>query len=125
MTDNAAKPNIRGRRQKSDRERYADALWRQGAPAREVAKRKLLAEGTPVRQRITQALDSRMLDGPEVDEELGVAEPMVDWWEEGRVVPTGDEIERLAELTQYPVQFFYEPWTPMGPAWMCADDGCR
>ncbi len=109
----------------TDRQKYAAALWRQGESGRQSHRLRLLATGTPNRRRITLALDYHGFDGPEVDAALGVIEPMVDWWEEGRVVPSGEEIERLAALTQFPVEFFYDASVEMGPAWMCGDEGCR
>lgn len=75
----------------------------------------------PVPARITTALDLRGLYGPEVDEACGVAEPAVDQWEAGEIEPTPEQVARLAELTGFPVAFFYEPVTPgeYGPAWIC------
>ena len=108
---------------KTDREKYADAVWRQGEPRRQ----KLLAQGTPNRHRITLALDYRMLDGPEVDVWCGGKEPMVDMWEAGTLVPTGEQVMLLAALTQYPVEWFYKDDPPemTGPMFMCGDDGCE
>lgn len=63
----------------------------------------------PIAARITQALDAIGAEGPWVDEALGGAEPMVDRWEEGLLVPTRAQVERLALLTQMPVGFFYKP----------------
>lgn len=93
---------------KTDREKYADAVWRQGAPARARERENMLATQTPNPKRITMALDYRELYGPEVDEACGVAEPMVDWWEAGAVVPTAEQMLLLAELTHFPVEFFYK-----------------
>lgn len=71
----------------------------------------------PNRHRITMALDSRGLDGPEVDEALDVhghnvlGEPIdvgvVDAWEAGTTIPSELEVRRLATLTGYPLAFFY------------------
>ena len=81
---------------------------------------------TPTPERITQALDLREMDGPEVDEALGGEEPMVDEWESGDRVPTLEQVQALAELTQFPVRFFYQPPPPsLGPGWMCGADGCQ
>lgn len=63
----------------------------------------------PVPARITRALDAIGADGPWVDEALGGTEPMVDQWEAGELVPTREQIERLAVLTHMPVAYFYEP----------------
>lgn len=80
---------------------------------------------TPTPERITQALDLRELYGPEVDRALGGEEPMVDEWESGERIPTLEQVQALAELTQFPVRFFYMPAPPpLGPLWMCGDDGC-
>jgi hypothetical protein len=81
---------------------------------------------TPTPERITMALDLRELYGPEVDRALGGEEPMVDEWESGARVPTLTEVRVLAELTGFPVRFFYlEPPPPLGDGWMCGSDGCR
>ena len=66
---------------------------------------------TPIPERITLALDMRQLYGPEVDRACGVEEPAVDEWEAGTRVPTPEQIALLAELTNYPVGYFYEPVT--------------
>lgn len=63
----------------------------------------------PVPARITLALDSRGMWGAWVDEACGVEEPAVDEWESGDRVPTRAQVEALAELTNYPVGFFYRP----------------
>lgn len=56
--------------------------------------------------RITHALDSRELYGPEVDIALGGREPMVDEWEAGVRYPTWEQVQALAKLTDYPLVFF-------------------
>ncbi|MFD9947720.1 hypothetical protein ACFWYW_56780 [Nonomuraea sp. NPDC059023] len=82
-----------------------------------------LAAG-PVPYRITVALDYHGLYGPEVDIALGGVEPMVDDWEAGTLVPTREQIELLAKLTQFPVKFFYLPEPePLGPVWLCRRSG--
>lgn len=55
---------------------------------------------------ITTALDMCKLHGPEVDEACGVEEPTVDWWENGLVYPTWEQLCALAQLTGFPPQFF-------------------
>ena len=80
---------------------------------------------TPVPERITMALDSRELYGPEVDRALGGKEPMVDEWEAGARIPDLTQIQALAKLTGYTVRFFYEPAPPpLSGGWMCGQDGC-
>lgn len=64
---------------------------------------------TPVPARIKYALDARKLDGPEVDVACGAVEPAVDRWETGEEVPTGEQVQLLAALTGFPVEFFYAP----------------
>ncbi|WP_372672609.1 zinc finger domain-containing protein [Amycolatopsis kentuckyensis] len=64
------------------------------------------AAGDVVPHRITQALDLRGLYGPEVDEACGVAEPQVDMWEAGELYPAWEALVLLAELTDFPVEFF-------------------
>lgn len=56
--------------------------------------------------RITWALDSRKLDGPEVDIACGVQEPIVDEWEAGETYPTWEQLLLLSELTHYPIGYF-------------------
>lgn len=65
----------------------------------------------PIPARITVALDSIGAEGAWVDEALGGAEPMVDEWEEGKRTPTPQQVEKLAELTGFPLAFFYKPVT--------------
>lgn len=74
-----------------------------------------LPEGVPERTRITTALDRCGLDGPEVDEALGVANALdtaVDEWERGDLVPSGDELRRLAFLTGVQPRWFFGPAMP-------------
>ncbi|MER5649698.1 hypothetical protein [Streptosporangium sp. NPDC002524] len=85
----------------SDREKYQEALRKQ-QEAGELSP-------TPIPWRITTALDARKLYGPEVDRALGGEEPMVDQWESGELVPTPEQIVKLARLTGWPVGFFYRP----------------
>jgi hypothetical protein len=80
---------------------------------------------TPTPERITAALDLRDLYGPEVDQALGGEEPMVDEWESGERVPTFEQIQALAKLTDFPVRFFYQPPPPPLPGWLCGKDGCE
>lgn len=63
----------------------------------------------PVPARITLALDSAGLWGPQVDVDLGGVEPMVDEWEAGIRLPTPAQIDRLARLTGYPAAWFTTP----------------
>jgi transcriptional regulator with XRE-family HTH domain len=78
------------------------------APGADEARRRWTA-GQVVPHRITLALDSCRLDGPEVDEACGVQEPAVDRWERGTLYPTWDQLCALALLTDFPVAFFAEP----------------
>ena len=76
----------------------------------------------PVPFRITTALDTADLHGPEVDAALGVPEPTVDLWEEGKLVPTDEQLHRLAELTGFPVDYFFRerpPHTETGAMFLC------
>lgn len=59
--------------------------------------------------RITYALDSRGLDGPEVDEACLAHEPDVDRWEAGLLYPTFEQLLALAKLTDYPPHYFTLP----------------
>lgn len=62
--------------------------------------------GQVVPHRITTALDLRELYGPEVDRACGVEEPAVDEWEAGLRYPTWEQLQALAELTDFPPKFF-------------------
>jgi len=80
----------------------------------------------PTPERITLALDLRDLYGPEVDQMLGGEEPMVDEWEAGERIPTVPQMQALAELTGFPVKFFYlPPPPPLTGGWICGTDGCQ
>lgn len=85
-----------------------------------------LRNGPPTPERITLALDIRDLYGPEVDEALGGQEPMVDEWESGERVPTKEQVQAIAWLTDFPVTFFYlPPPPPLAGVILCGDDGCQ
>jgi hypothetical protein len=103
------------------------AKW-QDALAEQKGTRKVHVrpDDIPTPKRITMALDLAELYGPEVDEALGVEEPTVDMWEAGLIVPTREQIHRLAMLTGWPWRFFYmpEPVAVQG-GWICGDDGCQ
>jgi hypothetical protein len=76
-------------------------------------------------QRITIALDALGLDGPEVDEALGVhtaLDTVVDAWEAGAAVPTVTDLRRLCTLTGKILAWFYD-LTPIAeaPGWACGD----
>lgn len=82
--------------------------------------------GPPTPERITAALDICDLYGPEVDEALGGEEPMVDEWETGERIPTREQLQALARLTGFPVDFFFLPPPPsMAGVWLCGEDGCE
>lgn len=93
---------------------------------------QLLREGVPVPARITMALDMRGLEGPEVDLACGTWEGNpdgdVDAWEVADAVPTPEQVKLLAELTGFPVAYFYEPVKP-GPQldgmWVCGPRRCH
>lgn len=66
------------------------------------------------------ALDAKGLYGPEVDLACGAAEPDVDRWETGELVPSPAQLALLAKLTDCTVEFFYEPMSPTpGVVWIC------
>ncbi|MEU6713025.1 hypothetical protein ABZ897_16205 [Nonomuraea sp. NPDC046802] len=103
----------------SDRAKYQQAATHQQFE-RDIASGRL----KPVPKRITQALDLHELYGPDVDRELGGEEPMVDEWEEGKRVPTLEQIKLLAKLTGYPVRFFYTPMPELtGTMFICRGSG--
>lgn len=67
----------------------------------------------PIPARITLALDTRELYGPEVDLACGTYEGNpagdVDAWEDGTAVPDAEQVEQLAALVRMPVEYFYAP----------------
>jgi hypothetical protein len=74
----------------------------------------------PAPRQITLALDARGLEGPEVDEACGVAEPVVDLWEAGVLLPTTEQVARLSRLTGQTPPFFYERVAaPAGRMFVC------
>ncbi|REF00319.1 hypothetical protein [Thermomonospora umbrina] len=82
--------------------------------------------GPPTPERITIALDICGLYGPEVDETLGGQEPMVDEWETGERIPTDEQLQALALLTGFPINFFYlPPPDPLTGVLLCSEDGCE
>ncbi|MDN5895831.1 MAG: hypothetical protein L0H93_17620 [Nocardioides sp.] len=110
----------------------SDDTWEQRRGAHEAVRKALprpprpRTREHPVPERITTALDICGLDGPEVDEALGGAEPMVDEWEAGQRIPTEQQIVTLAELTGFTVDFFHMPIDPedrAGGIWMCQRSG--
>lgn len=102
--------------------KWHDALMEQKGKV----KRHIRPDDAPTPERITAALNIMNLYGPEVDEACGVKEPTVDMWEAGLLVPTREEIHRLALLTGFPWRFFYQPPpTPITGGFICGDDGCR
>jgi hypothetical protein len=108
---------------RTDRQKYDRALERQLAPRREaqraIERERLLHNARPTKEKITQALDLRGLYGPEVDNALGGEEPMVDEWEAGTLTPTPDQMIALANLTQFPIEFFYIPIIEMPEPFVC------
>lgn len=91
-------------------------------------RREREASKTPIPERITTALDVRGLYGPEVDIACGAEEPDVDRWEDPNdpLLPTAEQVKLLAELTGYPVLFFYTPLKPaIGPVFLCGEGGCE
>jgi len=97
------------------------------APVEPVELKWPLPDRPPNVDRITCALDLRMMDGPEVDEALGVADALdtvVDAWEAGEAVPTQDEIRRLARLTGMLPAWFYNGSLPKADqAFVCRMGG--
>jgi hypothetical protein len=70
--------------------------------------------------RITVALDARGLKGPDVDEACGVAEPVVDLWEAGVLLPSREQVQAVASLTGFPAETFYRrDLVPAGRMFVC------
>lgn len=72
----------------------------------------------PDPSRITHALNARQLYGPQVDAACLAAEPDVDEWEAGRRYPSPAQVEALAALTAYPLEWFYRGPLPVA-AFLC------
>lgn len=76
----------------------------------------------PSPARITLALDMCCLYGPVVDEALGVLTAdadVVDKWETGEIIPTYEQICRLATLTGMFADWFYLPLDRVATAFIC------
>ncbi len=71
---------------------------------------------------ISIVLDARGLEGPEVDLACGVEEPAVDLWEEGKLVPTPEQVRLLAKLTGVHPGLLYEQDVAM-QGFICARSG--
>lgn len=120
---------------KPSRAAYEDALNRQrsrpGMPNAgkwmgALQRQKEPLSPTPVPKRITMALNLADLYGPEVDRACGVEEPTVDMWETGLVVPTREQIHRLAFITDVKPAFFYlPPPPPLEGGVICGSGGCQ
>lgn len=81
---------------------------------------------TPNPSRITLALDLNNMYGEAVDFALGVPSGTVDQWEEGALVPSEEEVRRLATLTEFATVWFYEPQDVSAPVvTACGEDGCH
>lgn len=106
----------------ASREGYMTAVFRQ-------RDERLIASGRVVPARITMALDSCGLDGPDVDAACGAAEPDVDMWELALAVPSHDQVEKLAALTGFTAAWFYMPLEPGpmqgGTTFICGDRHCE
>lgn len=91
------------------RQGYDDAARRQ-------SEERLLRDGVPVPARMTIALGD--LGGPDVDIRAGTFEGNpagdVDAWEDpdDPRLPTAGQVRLLAQLTGFPIGWFYEPYTP-------------
>lgn len=78
----------------------------------------------PLPERISFALNARQLYGPEVDAACLAAEPDVDNWEAGISTPSPEQVRALAQLTAYPVEWFYrEPLKVVSSAIACGRSG--
>lgn len=77
-----------------------------------VARRKWSA-GLIVPCRITAALDSHLLFGPEVDRACKADEPDVDLWEAGKLYPRWEQVVALGELTGRHAVWFTELGHPL------------
>ncbi len=113
-----------------------------GTAQARVENERLIAAGKVVPARITLAMNLRGLEGPEVDIECGTVEGNrdpdagdVDMWELGLAVPTREQVELMAKLTDFPPAWFYRPMEPgpllagagsgeAGFLFMCGPGGC-
>lgn len=71
--------------------------------------------------RITFALDSHDLYGPEVDIACLAVEPAVDQWEAGEAAPTWEQLVALSELTGCAPAFFTRDLPELGPVFVCGE----
>ena len=68
----------------------------------------------PEPSRLTLALDMAGLFGARADHVLGVPLGLVDLWEAGMVVPTGEQLHELARRAGCTVEFLFgEPLEPI------------
>jgi hypothetical protein len=109
-----------------DRRKYVAAVMTAEAE-------RLIAGGKVIPARITIALDIRELHGPEVDDHVGTyhgnPDGDVDRWEQALAVPSAEQVRLLAELTDFPLAWFYRPIKPGpvtdGPIMMCFPRRCE
>lgn len=74
-------------------------------------------QGKVIPARITQALDFRGLEGPQVDLACQAQEPEVDEWESGQRYPRWDQLVALAKTCCVPLSFFTVAHDAV-PVWM-------
>lgn len=87
--------------------------------------KKLWATGQLVPDRITYALDSRDLYGPEVDLACEAEEPEVDLWEVGLLYPKWNQFVALAKLTRTPMACFFQPFSRINNIHICGRGGVK
>jgi len=74
---------------------------------------RLWAAGELKPYLITLALDAMDLYGPEVDRACGAEEPDVDLWEAGKLYPTWEQLQLLADLTGKTPRFLCSNHRPL------------
>lgn len=80
---------------------------------------RLWSEGMVVPFVITTCLDAKGLYGPEVDIACLAEEPAVDLWEAGKLYPTWEQLQALAQLTGNTERWFcikpptFDVWTTL------------
>lgn len=97
---------------------------------------RLIAAGKVVPARISIAMDIAGLDGHGVDLRCGTyhgnPDGDIDRWEQALKTPSPEQVRLMAEVTGFPIAWFYRPARPGptpgdGPVWICWRDkrGCE
>jgi hypothetical protein len=133
--ESPGKERVRRGRELAADQNIAARVAYQEASTRQSDERRIAA-GLVVPARITMAMDLAGLDGPDVDERCGTyhgnPDGDIDRWEQALAVPSAEQVALMAEVTGFPIAWFYRPLPPGptpgdGPIWICWSDhrGCE